>query len=71
MHRRTNIMKAGGVKLQGLEFYVETKIKEDQNDPEIEKQIFIPYINRGIVQVRENIIYCINITYSYPNINWT
>ncbi|PSN36092.1 hypothetical protein C0J52_13099 [Blattella germanica] len=50
MQKEQNLIKGGGVQLQGLEFYIEHQAREEQNEPEIEKQIFVPYVNRGAVK---------------------
>jgi hypothetical protein len=45
MGRDANLMKSSGIKLQGVQLYVEQDIKDVQKDPELEKYIFIPYLN--------------------------
>nr|QCW07586.1 fatty acid synthase 6 [Blattella germanica] len=54
MQKEQNLIKGGGVQLQGLEFYIEHQAREEQNEPEIEKQIFVPYVNRGAVKLGDS-----------------
>jgi hypothetical protein len=55
MDRDINLVKSSGIKLQGLQLYMEHKVQDVQKDPELEKYIFIPYLNLGKTPVSTEI----------------
>ncbi|KAJ9597742.1 hypothetical protein L9F63_011350 [Diploptera punctata] len=69
VEQKTNLMQAGGVQLQGVEFYMQQRNKEKQNDPQIEKQIFIPYINKGIVPLGRAEALTVMVQILHENVN--